>query len=83
MTRTDVLPRPAAGVPHLVGSDRVLAVLEGTEIVYRSKVDPPAGAVRLTSTVGGRNPAHSTAVGELLLAHALPDDAALPRDSRA
>ena len=47
------------------------AVLHGREIVYRAKVDPHAGAVRLTSTVGGRNPAHATAVGKLLLAHRL------------
>ncbi|MDI1288883.1 MAG: IclR family transcriptional regulator [bacterium] len=47
------------------------AVLDGYSIVYRSKVDPPSGAVRLTSTVGGRNPAHTTAVGKLLLAHRL------------
>jgi len=44
------------------------AVLDGREVVYRAKVDPPTGAVRLTSTVGGRNPAHTTAVGKLLLA---------------
>jgi DNA-binding IclR family transcriptional regulator len=53
------------------------AVLDGPEVVYRSKVDPPHGAVRLTSTIGGRNPAHCTAVGKLLLAYALPDDAAV------
>lgn len=44
------------------------AVLDGREIVYRAKVDPPTGAVRLTSTIGGRNPAHATGVGKLLLA---------------
>ncbi len=44
------------------------AILDGRSIVYRSKVDPPSGTVRLTSTVGGRNPAHTTAVGKLLLA---------------
>jgi IclR family acetate operon transcriptional repressor len=49
------------------------AVLDGRSVVYRSKVDPPSGAVKLTSTVGGRNPAHATAVGKVLLAHALPD----------
>ncbi|MFD5128913.1 IclR family transcriptional regulator [Streptomyces olindensis] len=48
------------------------AVLDGREVVYRAKVDPPSGAVRLTSTVGGRNPAHATAVGKLLLAYRLP-----------
>jgi DNA-binding IclR family transcriptional regulator len=43
------------------------AVLDGKEVVYRAKVDPPQGAVKLTSTVGGRNPAYRTAVGKLLL----------------
>ena len=47
------------------------AVLDGREVVYRAKVDPPSGAARLTSTVGGRNPAHSTGVGKVLLAHEL------------
>ncbi len=49
------------------------AVLADRDVVYRAKCDPPSGAVRLTSTVGGRNPAHSTAVGKLLLAQLLPD----------
>lgn len=49
------------------------AVLDGGWVVYRAKVDPPDGAVRLSSTIGGRNPAHSTAVGKLLLAHELTD----------
>jgi DNA-binding IclR family transcriptional regulator len=43
------------------------AVLSGTDIVYRAKMDPPQGAVRLTSVVGGRNGAYSTAVGKVLL----------------
>lgn len=53
------------------------AVLDGDTVVYRSKVDPPSGAVRLTSTVGGRNPAHCTGVGKLLLSYALNDRAAV------
>jgi DNA-binding IclR family transcriptional regulator len=53
------------------------AVLDGETVVYRAKVDPPAGALRLTSTVGGRNPAHSTGVGKLLLSYELSDDAAV------
>ena len=48
------------------------AVLEGRSVVYRAKQDPPDGAVRLTSLIGGRNPAHSTGVGKVLLAHTLP-----------
>ncbi|OUM41718.1 IclR family transcriptional regulator [Arthrobacter sedimenti] len=47
------------------------AVLDGKDVVYRAKVDPSQGAVKLTSTVGGRNPAYRTAVGKLLLAHAI------------
>ncbi|WP_116950997.1 IclR family transcriptional regulator [Jiangella endophytica] len=47
------------------------AVLDGREVVYRAKVDPPSGAAVLTSTIGRRNPAHSTGVGKLLLAHRL------------
>jgi IclR family acetate operon transcriptional repressor len=47
------------------------AVLDGREVVYRAKVDPPTGVAVLTSTIGGRNPAHATGVGKLLLAHQL------------
>ena len=43
------------------------AILDGSQVVYRAKVDPPIGAIRLTSTIGGRNPAYCTAVGKLLL----------------
>jgi DNA-binding IclR family transcriptional regulator len=56
---------------HRFGETAHYAVLDGREVVYRAKVDPPAGAVRLTSTIGGRNPAHTTAVGKLLLAREL------------
>jgi DNA-binding IclR family transcriptional regulator len=49
------------------GETAHFAVLDGTEVVYRAKVDPPSGAVRLTSTVGGRNPAYCTAVGKVLM----------------
>lgn len=49
------------------------AVLEGADVVYRAKVDPPGGAVRLTSVIGGRNPAYRTAVGKLLLSAQVSD----------
>jgi DNA-binding IclR family transcriptional regulator len=48
------------------------AVLAGADIVYRAKMDPPQGAVRLTSVIGGRNAAYRTAVGKVLLS-TLPD----------
>ena len=47
------------------------AVLSGADIVYRAKMDPPQGAVRLTSVIGGRNPAYRTAVGKVLLSRSL------------
>ena len=52
-------------------------VLDEDSVVYRAKVDPPEGAVRLTSVVGGRNPAHATAAGKLLLSYRLADRAAV------
>lgn len=73
-----VLPALAA-LAERFGETAHYAVLDGAEVVYRAKVDPPAGAVRLTSTIGGRNPAHCTAVGKLLLAARLPDDDAVAR----
>ncbi|SOD72243.1 IclR family transcriptional regulator [Jatrophihabitans sp. GAS493] len=53
------------------------AVLDGRSVVYRSKVEPNAGAVKLTSIIGGRNPAHCTAVGKLLLSYLLVDESAV------
>ncbi len=47
------------------------AILDGPDIIYRAKVDPSSGSIRLTSTIGGRNPAHSTAIGKVLLAQRL------------
>lgn len=55
------------------------AVLEGADVVYRAKVDPSSGAMRLTSVVGGRNPAYRTAVGKLLLADTVGSEAELRR----
>ncbi|MFE7839880.1 IclR family transcriptional regulator [Streptomyces sp. NPDC057474] len=62
---------------HRFGETAHYAVLDGHEVVYRAKVDPRTGAVRLTSTIGGRNPAHTTAVGKLLLSGQLgsPEEA--------
>lgn len=42
------------------------AVLDGLEVVYRAKIDPPLGSVRLSSEIGGRNPAWCTAVGKVM-----------------
>ncbi len=55
------------------------ARLEGAEIVYVAKVEPPERRARMSSRVGGRNPAHCTGLGKALLAHALPDAASVER----
>ena len=48
-----------------------LAVLSKGEVVYIEKVDSPR-SIRIVSRIGGRNPAHCTGVGKVLLA-ALPE----------
>lgn len=48
-----------------------LCVLDAGEVVYLEKVEPER-SVRLSSSVGRRNPAHCTAVGKAILAH-LPE----------
>jgi DNA-binding IclR family transcriptional regulator len=53
------------------------ARLDQSEVVYVAKVVPGTERVKMTSTIGGRNPAHSTGVGKALLAHALPDKASV------
>jgi len=53
-----------------------MAVLDGAEVVYLDKVEC-AHPLKLSSVVGGRNPAHATAVGKALLAWTYPNDATL------
>jgi IclR family acetate operon transcriptional repressor len=60
------------------GQTAHLAVLADPMIVYVDKLEADIG-IRITSVVGGRNPAHATGVGKALLAHELPDDAAVRR----
>lgn len=49
-----------------------LASLDGGEVVYLDKVDTSA-RIRLSSVVGGRNPAHATGVGKAMLAATFDD----------
>jgi IclR family transcriptional regulator, acetate operon repressor len=58
------------------GETAHFAKLDRSEVVYVGIV-APGGAVMMSSTIGGRNPAHLTAVGKALLMHALPDAAAV------
>lgn len=56
-----------------------LGILEGDEVVYIEKVEG-SHAVRTSSEIGRRMPAHSTAVGKALLAYAQPTKLASLRD---
>lgn len=55
-----------------------LAVLSGGDVVY---IDKREGThpFRMSSTIGGRNPAYRTGVGKALLAHTLADREAVDR----
>jgi IclR family transcriptional regulator, acetate operon repressor len=53
-----------------------LGVLDGSDVVYVDKLEP-THPIALSSKIGGRNPAHCTAVGKALLAWTYPTDAAL------
>jgi IclR family acetate operon transcriptional repressor len=53
-----------------------LGVLDGADVVYVDKLEP-THPIALSSKIGGRNPAHCTAVGKALLAWTYPSDAAL------
>jgi DNA-binding IclR family transcriptional regulator len=45
-----------------------LCIMDDTEVVYLDKVEP-ARSVRMSSSVGRRNPAHCTAVGKAMMAY--------------
>lgn len=71
------LVRPLmAEIQDASGQTIHLATIEGGEVVYLDKLESSIG-VRLTSVIGGRNPAYATGVGKALLAQALPDAAAV------
>lgn len=55
------------------------AVLDGAEVVYTAKLTPVGRGFQMASTVGGRSPAHSTALGKAMLAYELRDEASVRR----
>lgn len=50
-----------------------LGVLAGNEIIYLDKIEA-IRPIKLTSVIGGRNPAHCTGLGKALLAWTFPTD---------
>lgn len=61
------------------GETAHFAALDRDEVVYLAKVNPSRGGIQMTSSVGGRNPAHCTGVGKALLAYAYPTDGDVER----
>jgi IclR family acetate operon transcriptional repressor len=53
-----------------------MAVLDGAEVVYQDKLEA-SHSIKLSSVIGGRNPAHATGVGKALLAWTYPTDEAI------
>lgn len=53
-----------------------MAVLGGAEVIYQDKIEA-AHTIKLSSVIGGRNPAHATGVGKALLAWTYPTDEAI------
>ena len=53
-----------------------MAVLDGPEVVYHDKIES-SHSIKLSSVIGGRNPAHATGVGKALLAGTYPTDEAI------
>lgn len=68
-----------AALAERFGATAHFARLEASEIVYLAKVVPAGSGVQMTSVIGGRNPAHCTGLGKALLAHTLPNRAAVDR----
>lgn len=74
-----VLVQPALdALAERFGETAHYAQLDGGEVVYVAKVmRHDHDGMRLGSRVGGRNPAHCTGVGKLLLAYVLASEAAV------
>jgi IclR family acetate operon transcriptional repressor len=53
-----------------------MGVLVGADVVYLDKVES-SHSIKMSSSIGGRNPAHATGVGKALLAWTYPADDAI------
>jgi DNA-binding IclR family transcriptional regulator len=66
--------RPVLGaLAHRFGEATHYAVLDGSDVVYLAKIQSQRAGLRISSTVGGRVPAHCTALGKVLLACSPPE----------
>jgi IclR family transcriptional regulator, acetate operon repressor len=77
LDRRQVVEPLLDGLAARFGETAHYAELDGAEVVYLAKMTPPGRGAQMTSVVGGRNPAHCTALGKALLAYELPDETAV------
>jgi DNA-binding IclR family transcriptional regulator len=61
--------RQLQALTDTLGVTSHFAILDGSDVVYLAKHDPPGLGFRLASALGARLPAHLTAVGKAQLAH--------------
>jgi DNA-binding IclR family transcriptional regulator len=68
MTPTRAVAGELRALTERLGMTSHFAILDGDEVVYLAKHDPPGSGVRLASALGARLPATTTAVGKAQLA---------------
>jgi DNA-binding IclR family transcriptional regulator len=73
MTPTRAAAGELRALTELLGMTSHFAILDGDEVVYLAKHDPPGSGIRLASALGARLPARTTAVGQAQLAFTRPD----------
>lgn len=79
MTPVRAVERELEWLTDQLGATSHFAVLEGDEVLYLAKHDPPDTGLKLASSLGARLPATSTAVGKAQLAYRLDADLAASR----
>lgn len=73
MTPVRASERELEQLTRCLGVTSHFAVLDGSEVVYLLKHDPPGSGPKLASSLGGRLPAATTAVGKAQLAERADD----------
>jgi DNA-binding IclR family transcriptional regulator len=68
MTPTRAVAGELRALTERLGMTSHFAILDGAEVVYLAKHDPPGSGIRLASALGARLPAATTAVGKAQLA---------------
>ncbi len=68
----DIVARELQRLVDTFDDPSSVAVLDGAQVVYVATIARPS-ALRPSARIGTRYPAHATALGKVLLAHAAPD----------